>query len=192
MIKLLGQIEIPEQLVNYLKTAQPTRIASQLASASFKEQRVMLAREHKANVDNYKFYTEENTGTIEYREDWFKSIVPNEFLQQHGLSSLVNATVLQVNPGHFTAPHIDRYKTSVYSHDANIEFDSIVRLWIPVEDRKMGQALFCEDEVLYNFKAGEVYTFGNYDLHSGANAGLDVRYTLLAYAKRLGQTKISE
>jgi len=192
MIKLLGQIDIPERLVDHLKTAQPSRIASQLTGASFKEQRVMLAKERNINVDNYKFYTEENTGTIEYREDWFKSIVPNEFLQQHGLSPVVNAIVLQVNPGHFTAPHIDRYKTSVYSHDANVEFDSIVRLWIPVEDRKMGQALFSEDEVLYNFKAGEVYTFGNHDLHSGANAGLDVRYTLLAYAKKLTQAKISE
>jgi len=52
----------------------------------------------------------------------------------------------------------------VYSHNTDVEFDSIVRLWIPVEDCKMGHALFVEDEVLYNFKAGEVYTFDNHDL----------------------------
>ena len=192
MIKLLGQINIPERLVEYLKTAQPTRIASQLEGASFKEQIKMLAQERNVDVENYRFYTEENTGTIEYREDWFKTIVPDDFLQQHGIGSVINAVVLRVNPGQFQAPHIDRYKTSVYSHNADVEFDSIVRLWIPVEDCKMGHALFCENEVLYNFKSGEVYTFGNYDLHSGTNAGLDVRYTLLIYTKKLDSASISK
>lgn len=192
MIKLLGQINIPERLVEYLKTAQPSKIASQLAGSSFKEQIKILAQEGNVNVENYKFYTEENTGVIEYREDWFKTIIPDDFLQQHGISSVINAVVLKVNPGYFHAPHIDRYRTSVYPYDADVEFDSIVRLWIPVEDCKMGHALFCENEVLYNFKSGEVYTFGNYDLHSGTNAGLDVRYTLLIYTKKLATAAISE
>jgi hypothetical protein len=191
MIKLLGQINIPERLVEYVKTTSPSKIASQLTSASFKEQIKILAQERTVNIENYKFYTEENTGVIEYREDWFKTIIPDNFLQQQGLVSIINAVVLKVNPGYFHAPHIDRYRTSVYPYDADVEFDSIVRLWIPVEDRKMGQALFVEDEVLYNFKAGEVYTFGNYDFHSGTNAGLDARYTLLIYAKKLPNT-ISE
>lgn len=185
MITLLGKIKIPARLIEYLKTAQPARISSQLAGASFKDQLQLLAKERNVNIDNYKFYTEENTGTIEYREEWFKDIVPDAFLQEHMLSKPINAVVLQVNPGHFTAPHLDRYKSTVYSHDDSIEFNSIVRMWIPVEDGKMGQALFSEKDVLYNFKAGEVYTFGNYDFHSGTNAGLDVRYTLLVYAKKL-------
>lgn len=183
MIKLLGQINIPYRLIEYLKTAQPERVDTLLAGASFKEQINILSKERKVNVKNYKFYTEENTVFSIYREDWFKTIVPDNFLVELGIESIVNAVVLRINPGQFQAPHIDRFKSSVYSYDADVEFDSIVRLWIPVEDAKMGHALFCENEVLCNFKSGEVYTFGNYDFHSGTNAGLDVRYTLVVYGK---------
>jgi len=104
MIKLLGQITIPEQLIEYLKISQPAQVRSQLAGASFKEQIKILAQERNVNVENYKFYTEENTGTIEYREDWFKTIVPDNFLQQQGIVAIINAVVLKVNPGQFQAP----------------------------------------------------------------------------------------
>lgn len=184
MIKLLGKINIPTCLIEYLQTAQPERVATHVTGVGFREQIQILKKERNIDIENYKFYTQENTVFSIYRKDWFKTIVPDDFLAQQGLESVINAVVLRVDPGQFQAPHIDRYKTSVYPYDADIEFDNIVRLWIPVQDGKMGQALFVENEVLYNFKSGDVYTFGNYDFHSGTNAGLDVRYTLLVYTKK--------
>ena len=59
-----------------------------------------------------------------------------------------------------------------------------MRLWIPLEDSTFGQVLFVGDQVLSSYKAGEVYTFDNYTLHSAANAGLDIRYTLLVYTTK--------
>jgi hypothetical protein len=183
MIQLLGKIQIPESLIDYLKTAKPTRSVSQINSKSFSQQLSHLGPE--VNVENYKFYTDANTGILEYQAEWFKDIIPEEFLQLHNLSRPINAVVLKVQPGHFTAPHKDQFNGTVYAYQPDVDFDSIVRMWIPVEDCKFGQALFVESEVLYNYRAGEVYTFGNYDFHSAANAGLDHRYSLLIYSKQL-------
>lgn len=183
MIKLLGTINIPNSLIEYLKTATPHRQVSQMSSRSIQQQIVDIA--HTVNVNNYRFYNDSNTGIIEYSEPWFRQIVPNEFLQTHGFEQVINAVVLKVEPGHFTAPHLDKFNGTVYAYDKDIEFDDIVRLWIPVEDCKFGQALFVESDVLYNYTQGQVYHFGNYDFHSAANAGLDHRYTLIVYCKRI-------
>ena len=183
MIELLGTISIPEQLLEYLKTAAPSRSISQLAGKSFEQQIKLLGSDRC--VDNYKFYTESSTGTIEFREEWFKDIVPKEFLKQHGFSYPINAVVLQVQPGHFTAPHQDRFNGTVFAYDQDVPFDNIIRLWIPVEDCKFGQVLFVESDVIHNFRQGQVYQFGNYDFHSAANAGLDHRYTLIVYCKKI-------
>lgn len=185
MIELLGTINIPDQLLEYLKTASPSRVSSQLAGKSFVQQIELLAADRC--VDNYKFYTESNTGTIEFQEEWFKDIVPGEFLKQHGFSYPINAVVLQVQPGHFTAPHRDRYIRTVFAYEQNVLFNDIVRLWIPVEDYKFGQALFVESDVIHNFRQGQVYHFDNYDFHSAANAGLDHRYTLIVYCKSVAR-----
>lgn len=79
-------------------------------------------------------------------------------------------------PGCFTVPHYDLYH-SVKTHTR----EQIVRLWIPLEDAKFGHALFVDNTVLSDFKAGEIYDWDIEDLHAAVNVGFDPRYTLLLY-----------
>jgi hypothetical protein len=115
---------------------------------------------------------------------WYLDVVPQEFLDNYGLSKPKNAIVLRVDPGTFSVPHYDKFRHALREHP-ELKIDNIVRLWIPIEDSTFGQALFVEDEVIYRYSAGDVYTFDNYDFHSAANAGLDTRYTLVVYTNKL-------
>ena len=117
-----------------------------------------------------------------YQTSFFSSAAV--FLEYHSLNKPSNVVVLRVDPGSFTRPHVDTFKNSLLKNNKDLVFDDIVRLWIPLEDSTFGQVLFVGDQVLSSYKAGEVYTFDNYTLHSAANAGLDIRYTLLVYTTK--------
>lgn len=82
-------------------------------------------------------------------------------------------------PGRFTIPHYDLYH-SVKTHTR----EQIVRFWIPLEDAKFGHALFVDNTVLTDFKAGEMYDWDIEDLHAAVNVGFDPRYTLLLYLSK--------
>ena len=94
-----------------------------------------------------------------------------------------NAIVLRVDPGTFSVPHCDRFKHAL-RNSPELTLDDIVRLWIPLEDSEFGDAFFVGDSVLHKWRAGEVYTFDNYTIHSAANAGLHTRYTLIVYTNK--------
>ena len=182
MITLLGKIDIPDTLLEDVKTREPDRVVSHVSGKSHKQNLEELDK-NKFNIENYKHYDNDRCLIKEYCKSWYKDIVPTDLLEQHNLNSPKNAIVLKVEPGTFSVPHQDKFNHALRDNP-EIEFDDIVRLWIPLENSTFGQALFVENEVLHKYKAGEVYNFGNYDFHSAANAGLDTRYTLIVYTTK--------
>ena len=55
----------------------------------------------------------------------------------------------------------------------------VTRYWIPLQDWKQGHSLTIGDEVIYNWKAGDIYTWGNTTAHRGDNVGPHTRYLLM-------------
>jgi len=183
MIQYLGKIDIPQRLLDDVKSREPDRVIVHVEGASH-QQNLRDLDPKKYNIDNYKHYNNDRCLTQEYSQPWYKDVFPDEFLKKHNLDKPKNAIVLRVEPGTFSVPHCDKFRHALREHP-ELEFDDIVRLWIPIEDSTFGQALFVEDEVIHRYSAGDVYTFSNYDFHSAANAGLDTRYTLVVYTNRL-------
>ena len=63
----------------------------------------------------------------------------------------------------------------------NIDIDPTLatRYWIALQDWKPGHSLTIGDEVIYNWKAGDVYSWDNRTPHRGDNVGPHTRYLLL-------------
>jgi hypothetical protein len=184
MIQCLGKIDIPQSLIDDVKNREPDRIACQLDSGSHL-QNLQELDPSLYNLSGYNYYHRESVLLKEYTNDWYLEIMPSNFLNQHQLANPKNAVVLRVDPGSFTRPHLDTFKNSLLKKHSDLKIDDIVRLWIPLEDSTFGQALFVGEQMLYKYSAGEVYTFDNYSFHSAANAGLDIRYTLLVYTTKI-------
>lgn len=182
MISYLGNIQIPDSLIEEVYTTPPNRVKSQVNNPLFFKDKYIEEPELRKN---YKFYDDHNTASISWQNDWYKEILSLEFLQKNNLGIPINAIVRKQDPGFFFAPHRDYYTNLVYTHDKDVDFNDIVRMWIPIEDGKFGHALFVENEVLYNWKKGDVYTFPPDALHSAANAGIEPRYSLLVYCKKV-------
>ena len=183
MIKYLGKINIPAYVLEDVKNREPDRVSYSLESQSHKANLEDLDSSIY-NLDGYDFYTNEATILKEYTKKSYLDLVPITFLEHHSLNNPSNAVVLRVDPGSLTRPHVDTFKNALLKNNKDLVFDDIVRLWIPLEDSTFGQVLFVGDQVLSSYKTGEVYTFDNYTLHSAANAGLDIRYTLLVYTTK--------
>ena len=184
MIQYLGKITIPQDMVADVKNRDPDRVAYQLESDSHKSNLIELDST-KYNIDGYSFYAKDSTVLKEYFNEAYLDIVPTSFLLEHKLARPKNALILRVDPGTFTRPHKDTFKNSLLKKYKDLVFDDIIRLWIPLEDSTFGQAFFVGNEVISKYHAGDVYTFDNYAMHSAANAGLDIRYTLLVYTSKL-------
>ena len=181
MIQYLGKIDIPQRLLDDVKSREPDRIARHVDGSSHQLNLKEMDRS-KYNVESYKYY--ENSTIQEYCQSWYLNVVPQEFLDNHGLDKPKNAIVLRVDPGAVSVPHYDRFSHALREYPG-LKIDDIVRLWIPLENSTFGQVLFVESEVIHRYSAGDVYTFSNYDFHSAANAGLDTRYTLVVYTNKL-------
>lgn len=184
MIQYLGKIDIPQRLLEDVKNREPDHVSYQLESNSH-QQNLQNLDPNVYNLDGFKYYNNQSTKTLEYSKSWYLDILDDDFLKKHNLDKPKNAIVLRVDPGSFTRPHVDTFKNSLLKNYQNLKFDDIVRLWIPLENSTFGQAFFVGDEVITSYSAGDVYTFDNYSLHSAANAGLDIRYTLLIYTTKI-------
>ena len=130
-------------------------------------------------LNNYAKYTIEKSENYKYHDQRITDLFPDSFLIENGFDPTVKRVFVLVQPpAAFVAPHYDQFRM------ANIVGRPVSRLWVALEDSKFGQALFVENSVLTNFKAGDVYTFDNAALHSTANAGLHNRYTMLVYTTK--------
>jgi len=182
-IEHLGNINTDfSRVLDDVKNRDPDRIVRHLDGKSHAINVVELSKSGW-NVDNFKHYDNDRCSIKEYAKDWYRDIVTDKFLSEHNLNKPKNAIVLRVDPGTFSVPHCDRFKHAL-RENPELKLDDIVRLWIPLEATCFGDAFFVGDQVLTSWKAGEVYTFDNYTIHSAANAGLDTRYTLIVYTTR--------
>ena len=181
MIKLLGQITIPQKLLDDVKNREPDRIVKHVDGKSHAQNVVDLANDWP--VENYAHYDNDHCLIREYCKEWYKDVIPDVFLQEHGIAKPDNVIVLRVDPATFSVPHVDKFNHALRMNP-NFNIDEVVRLWIPLEDSTFGQALFVGEQVLTKYSAGDVYSFDNL-IHSAANAGLHTRYTMIVYTKKV-------
>ena len=188
MIKKIGKILLGyNRIISYFES-QPTRshttyvnplhIATQkikFAEKGYTDQQIM----------NWENYPGESVD-IEYLRgnDLMKKYITNKLDpaildEQQVDQNIIGWNIQKQFPGHFTVPHYDLYHSM-----KNYTREEIARFWIPLEDAKFGHALFVENEILTDFKAGEIYDWDTEDLHAAINAGFDPRYTLLLYLKK--------
>jgi hypothetical protein len=177
MISLLGKIDLPSDVIQQITETQPD--VYYRAPNTLK-----IEGRSESENENYKNYKEENSYTTRYENDFIKQIIPLDFFKSNNFNLPQKCIVTKQKPGVFTTPHYDKFTTLGQAFLETVDFDDIVRLWIPLEDSKFGHALFVESEVLHKFQAGEIYTFDNYDFHSGCNAGLEDRWTLIVYTTK--------
>lgn len=117
------------------------------------------------------FYNSGNDFHYTYQDDVINSYVPDSFWTEHGAvkeNSVIK--VLEHPPGTFSIPHIDYYQS--------IGKSRATRFWIPCTDHKFGHAFFVEDVSIVDYRAGDIYHEWEQSVHSGVNAGLEVRRVL--------------
>lgn len=183
-IHKLGQIDLPSYIYDDIQT-EPNRKKSQVHNPL--NRRGKWLEDHDSNITAEEvaqfesYYTDDNCYSVSWKYDHYVDIVPENFRNTHNLSKPVNAIIRRQLPGKFFAPHKDFYDNLVKKDIPDATIDEIRRLWIPLHDWEFGHALFVGNEVLTHWKAGEVYWFPGEVIHSGCNAGLHARYTLLVY-----------
>ena len=83
MIKLLGQITIPQKLLDDVKNREPDRIVKHVDGKSHAQNVVDLANDWP--VENYAHYDNDHCLIREYCKEWYKDVIPDVFLQEHGI-----------------------------------------------------------------------------------------------------------
>lgn len=130
-------------------------------------------------ADGEKYYNTVNCAHHCYTNDNFHEWLPKDFLSAEGYDGQVLIRVIELPPASFTEPHVDAYTQSRKKYrwvDRTIK-----RLWIPCADYKMGHALFMgDDQVVTNYNAGDCFDITPWQntLHSGVNAGVELRRTM--------------
>lgn len=78
--------------------------------------------------------------------------------------------ITKMLPGNFMPMHVDPHTLYQKSSD---------RYWIPFQDWQPGHIFMYEDQVITNYKAGDVYVYSNPNaLHGAANIGHTTRIVL--------------
>ena len=76
--------------------------------------------------------------------------------------------------------HCDSHMACIKQHlGVDVDPAQVTRYWIALQDWKPGHSLTIGDEVIYNWKAGDVYSWDNRTPHRGDNVGPHVRYLLM-------------
>jgi len=119
-------------------------------------------------------YNPDNCRRHEYISDKLYDLLPTSFLKKNNFGKDVIIKILEHPPGTFTFPHKDTYDYIKTKLSLDKE-SKIKRLWIPCTDYKFGHALFIGNDVIANYKAGDVFEIEGSILHSGANAGVEKR-----------------
>jgi hypothetical protein len=188
MIKKIGKLNLDfNKLISYfdsIKCSSNTTYVSSLYSSTQKEKFFKKGYTDQ-QIKRWEDYNQESTmmGYVSGNElikKYIEARIDSSVLAEQQLNrEIVKWNIQKQVPGRFTVPHYDLYH-SVKTHSP----EQIVRLWIPLEDAKFGHALFVDDAVLSDFKAGEIYNWDSEDLHAAVNSGFDPRYTLLLYLSK--------
>ena len=128
----------------------------------------------------YQYYTLESSTYNVYTQSCIQNKIPSNFVEKHGMDYHTSVIkVLEHYPGTFSYPHYDYY-LSLKNKEKE---QKIQRLWIPCTDSKFGHAFFVDIDVIYKYKAGDVFVVPDKKLHSGTNAGLEKRRILTITGK---------
>jgi hypothetical protein len=136
---------------------------------------------HKGNEDN-QLYIE--AGHIPQSLSLYNYFEPNpmpdsiEYIKSH-FSKIKNISVAinLFKPGQYMPIHYDRFGT--YKKVNNLEDNcSICRYMVMLEDHVQGQMLQIGDRIYTNWKAGQVYNWCNYSLHTFYNLSIKDRYAV--------------
>jgi hypothetical protein len=191
MIRLLGHIAIHlDKIKPILHTFTISKVSSVDATGWGEEQQQAFIDSGMTDsqVANWLGYPDEvaetwNYYTTDIFSKFLSKLLGSRFYEDNACESGIAMWKIQEQkPGRITVPHFDLY--SSVKENAGIDKGQLLRLWIPLEDAKFGHALFIGEEVIYKFKAGEIYDWDD-ELHTGVNAGFDSRYTLLLYLKKI-------
>jgi hypothetical protein len=130
------------------------------------------------------YFTEENalhaTTIVKdknfFNNDWFELIGADN-------SKPYQAKIFWTLPGNFEPPHIDYYPSFI-GRDLDPDTlktlaQSVIRVWIPLQDSEFGQMLYSEDEVLHKWKMGDAFSIPSGVSHGFANGGHHARYVLV-------------
>ena len=191
MIRLLGTIDINlEKITKVMRTFVRSNTDG-LSSDSWRNSQIKMFTElgmSETQISNWREYTESVTGydqhntTSEVFTKFLEKLLGEDFFKHNDcLPKIEYWRIQEQKPGHITLPHVDLHESVTLKNNTNKK--DLLRLWIPMEDAKFGQAFFVGDEVIHRFKAGEIYDWDD-EMHTGVNAGFDNRYTLLVYIRK--------
>lgn len=136
---------------------------------------------HKGNEDNCRYI---EAGHLPESLTLYNYFEPNpmpqsiEYIKSH-FKELKNVSVAinLFKPGQYIPIHYDRFDT--YKRVNNLGNNcSICRYMVMLEDSVPGQMLQIGDTVYNNWKAGKVYNWCNYALHTFYNLSTENRYAV--------------
>jgi hypothetical protein len=76
--------------------------------------------------------------------------------------------ISKIRPGRCFPMHVDTIKTSMINPQ---------RYWVAMEDYKWGHIFIVGNEILRDYKKGDVFLFDNIE-HGAANVGLEIKFSL--------------
>jgi hypothetical protein len=77
--------------------------------------------------------------------------------------------ITKLMPGQFMPMHTDPFT----------HYDNCKRFWVPLQDFKLGHLFIYNNELIKDYKAGDVYEYYNsQDVHGAANIGYEPRIVL--------------
>ena len=185
-ITLVDKITIPSELIDDVLNSEPNRVRSQTGHRNFHAEKFDIPDEDKKG---FAYYNDSVTSNTAWAREWYKDVLPEWFKEKYDLSRPIFAMVRRQDPGRIFAPHFDYFTSIIEASNGQVKFEDIFRMWIPLFDHKFGQSFCVNKEILYNWQAGDVWTFPNDAYHSTANAGLHPRYTLLCYCVKNARSR---
>lgn len=135
---------------------------------------------HKGDDDNKRYI---EAGHLPESLTLFNYFEPNpmpvsiEYIKSHFTKvKNISAAINLFTPGQYMPIHFDRFDT--YKRINNIVDGSICRYMVMLEDHQPGQMLQVGSSIYTNWRAGAVYGWCNYDLHTFYNLSVHNRYAV--------------
>lgn len=177
--KIISYFESVDTASTYVDELWFTKQKDKFASQNFSEQQINAWNNYDRNSTKM-----DRLASNDLIKKYIQTCLPQDLLDKQCIDkNIAWWNIQKQSPGNVTVPHYDMYH-GLLDKNKDCNINQISRFWIPLEDSKFGHALFVEDTVLSNFKAGEIYDWDIDDLHAAVNVGFDPRYTLLLYFKK--------
>jgi len=180
-----------KDVIEFTKTANWTLASS--SDGCFGQERGEVTRPD-FDIETLKHYNRNNSLRHEvyvrdqnfFPDEWFSRIGA----KKEGHSSKIFLTI----PGHFEPPHIDYYPSFMGNYNSEGKpftaeeiaelSKKIIRVWIPLEDSKLGHVLYSDEYALSSWKQGDAFELPAGVIHGFANGGRENRLLWVCTAWR--------